>query len=251
MNTPFDSIYRQLNDNQREAVDTIDGPLLVIAGPGTGKTQLVSARVANILQKTDALASNILCLTFTDSAATNMRERLATMLGPEAYKVAIHTFHSFGTEVINRHGEYFYHGAHFRPADELAVHEIMTSILEKLPHKNPLASTMNGQFTYQSSAISAISELKRAGLTPDELRQILKKNDAFTAWATPKIQEVFSASVSKKLIPRVNELATELSQSPPGNVPTSKKTPMTNRRSKMLNEAKNSTHSLISMKRTC
>ena len=89
---------------------------MVIAGPGTGKTELLSMRAANILKKTDALPENILCLTFTDSGANAMRARLASIIGPSAYKVAIQTFHGFGTEIINQYREYFYRGAEFQPA---------------------------------------------------------------------------------------------------------------------------------------
>ena len=96
-----------MNPAQKKAVETIDGPLLVIAGPGTGKTQLLSARVANILNKTDVGPSNILCLTFTDNAARNMRERLVGIIGRPAYHVAIHTFHSFGVDVINQYPDLF------------------------------------------------------------------------------------------------------------------------------------------------
>lgn len=62
----FEAEYKKLNKAQQEAVDAVDGPVMVIAGPGTGKTQLLSMRVANILRKTDADPSNILCLTFTN-----------------------------------------------------------------------------------------------------------------------------------------------------------------------------------------
>src|SRR5690348_1414540 len=103
----FQEAYRSLNTAQREAVDTLEGPLMVIAGPGTGKTQLLSARVANILQKTDTPARNILCLTFTENGATNMRERLTRFIGQAAYDVNIGTYHSFGREIINRFPEYF------------------------------------------------------------------------------------------------------------------------------------------------
>ena len=136
----FTARYKKLNEQQRKAVDTIDGPLLVIAGPGTGKTELLSMRSANILKKTDTLPENILCLTFTESGAHAMRERLASIIGKDAYKVAIHTFHSFGTEVINQHSEFFYHGANFRPADELSSYEIVKKILDELDYNNPLAS---------------------------------------------------------------------------------------------------------------
>ena len=63
----FTSRYNTLNTNQRLAVDTIDGPVMVVAGPGTGKTELLGMRAANILKKTDTLPENILCLTFTES----------------------------------------------------------------------------------------------------------------------------------------------------------------------------------------
>src|ERR1035437_9408703 len=116
----FKKRYATLNKAQREAVDIIDGPVMVIAGPGTGKTELLSVRTANILKKTDTLPENILCLTFTDSGANAMRERLVGTIGKDAYKVAVHTFHGFGSEVINQYGEFFYEGAHFRPADELS-----------------------------------------------------------------------------------------------------------------------------------
>ncbi len=206
----FEKRLQALNVNQRKAVDTLDGPVMVVAGPGTGKTELLSVRVANILQQTDTLPANILCLTFTDSAATNMRERLATLLGPDAYKIAVHTFHSFGSEIINRYSEYFYEGARFRPADELSSYELLSEILEKLPHDNPLSSKLNDKFTYLRDIQTSISELKRGGFTPDELRSILEHNDAFITWLKPKLAAVFSDRVSKKTLPALASLISEI-----------------------------------------
>lgn len=206
----FTKRYDKLNDNQKKAVDAIDGPVMVIAGPGTGKTELLSVRVANILRKTDAQPQNILCLTFTESGAIAMRERLAGLIGPDAYKVAIHTFHSFGTEIINSYGQYFYHGAHFRPADELSTYEIMSKLLEKLPHSNPLAATMNGRFSYIKDLQSTISDFKKSGFTPEELTQILDRNDAFSTWLKPRLQPAFSATMSKKLFPHISSLLGEI-----------------------------------------
>ena len=88
----FEDRYQKLNDEQRQAVDTIEGPVLVVAGPGAGKTELLSMRVANILRLTDALPGNILCLTFTEAAALNMKERLAGLIGPDAYKALVDLF---------------------------------------------------------------------------------------------------------------------------------------------------------------
>src|SRR6188768_2432411 len=92
--------YNKLNPNQRLAVDTIEGPVMVIAGPGTGKTQILALRIARILMETDAAPENILCLTFTDAGTVAMRKRLVRFIGSEAYKVNIHTFHSFSNKVI-------------------------------------------------------------------------------------------------------------------------------------------------------
>lgn len=196
----FQSRYSKLNENQRRAVDTIDGPVMVIAGPGTGKTELLSMRAANILKKTDVLPENILCLTFTDSGAHAMRERLSEIIGKDAYKVAIHTFHSFGSEIINQNGEYFYHGANFRPADELATHEIIHSIFDSLEYSNPLASKMNGNYTYIQDATAAISDLKGSGLTSDELLHILDTNDATLDAIERDIATVFAQRISKNTV---------------------------------------------------
>ena len=96
-----------LNEAQKQAVTTIDGPVLVIAGPGTGKTQLLTTRIAHILATTDTLPQNILCLTFTESAAATMRERLANFIGQAAYDVAISTYHAFGSDLIRLFPDYF------------------------------------------------------------------------------------------------------------------------------------------------
>ena len=86
----FENRYHKLNKSQKEAVDTIEGPVQVNAGPGTGKTELLSMRAANILQRTDILPSNILCLTFTDSGATAMRDRLFNVIGKDALSRRLH-----------------------------------------------------------------------------------------------------------------------------------------------------------------
>jgi len=88
----FRQAYAQLNPAQKQAVDQTDGSVMVVAGPGTGKTQVLTTRIANILLKTDTDPSAILALTFTDSAAKNMRQRLAEMIGKTAYYVNISTF---------------------------------------------------------------------------------------------------------------------------------------------------------------
>jgi len=206
----FEKRYRQLNAAQKEAVDLIEGPVMVIAGPGTGKTELLSVRAANILKKTDTLPENILCLTFTESGATAMRERLIGIIGKDAYKVAIHTFHGFGSEVINQNREFFYRGALFEPADDLNRYEILRSIFDELDYKNPLASTMNSEYTHQPDATKVISELKRSGLTSDELLAVLDEAEAAIDFAERLIVPHISGTVSKTTKDKLAAIIPEL-----------------------------------------
>lgn len=206
----FEQAYKALNAAQREAVDTIEGPVLVVAGPGTGKTQLLGMRAANIVRRTDTLPGNILCMTFTESAAASMRKRLIKLMGPEGNKIAVHTFHSFGAEIINAYPEYFYNGAKFAPADELTSYELLRDIFESLPHSSPLAKTMNGEFTAMRDARSAISHLKRAGLLPEELLAILDHNQAFCDTVEPVLTQAFEGRYSKKDLPKFGDVAEKL-----------------------------------------
>lgn len=201
----FSQRYSQLNAAQKQAVDTIDGPVMVIAGPGTGKTELLSVRTANILKKTDTLPENILCLTFTESGAAAMRERLIGIIGKDAYKVAIHTFHSFGTEIINQNREYFYRGATFQPADDISRYETLRGIFDELDYKNPLASTMNGEYTHQNDAARVISELKRSGLTSDELLAVLDASEAALDASERLLAPIVGGTVSKSTGAKLTE----------------------------------------------
>ncbi len=104
----FQESYKKLNKAQKLAVDTVEGPVLVIAGPGTGKTHILTLRIANILKETQANPTNILVLTFTESAARTVRTRLALLVGESvARDVGIYTFHSFCDYVLKNWADYF------------------------------------------------------------------------------------------------------------------------------------------------
>ncbi len=138
----FRQALQQLNKAQRRAVAHTEGPVLVIAGPGTGKTHVLSARIGRILLDTDTRADEILCLTFTDAAVRAMRHRLVELIGPEGYRVQIYTFHSFCNSIIQRHAELF-SGYDLEPVSEIEQVEIVHALLAQLPPDHPLRHGRN------------------------------------------------------------------------------------------------------------
>jgi DNA helicase-2/ATP-dependent DNA helicase PcrA len=193
-------IYRSLNQAQKQAVDKVDGPLLVLAGPGTGKTQLLSVRVANIMQTTDTPPQNILCLTFTESGAANMRERLSRFIGQAAYDVQIGTYHSFGSEIIRRYPEYFTETRLQHPVDNLGKYQIVQEIVDGLSYRNPLKQTRH----HLHDLLSTISEVKRALLSSKDLRAIARENLVFIEAVDTDLTEIFA---DFKIMPRKLEAA--------------------------------------------
>ncbi|MBI5139885.1 MAG: ATP-dependent helicase [Candidatus Vogelbacteria bacterium] len=171
----FNELYAKLNKSQGEAVDSIEGPVVVTAGPGTGKTQILALRIANILRKTDTKPEQILALTFTDAGVSAMRVRLASIIGVTAYRVPIFTFHGFCNEIIFRFSEYFPDQIGSKPASELDKIILMrkvfdaTNLLELASFKSP--------YHYVKKVLGAISLLKREAMTPDELVSRLAKEE--------------------------------------------------------------------------
>ncbi len=162
------SFINKLNPQQRKAVETIEGPVMVVAGPGTGKTQILALRIANILSKTDVSASNILCLTFTESGVRAMRQRLIQFIGNEAYKVVIHTFHSFANEIIQTFPEKFAVKKELVQLDEVNRIKIMQRILDNNEAFKNLAPFHN-KYGKISEITSAIKTLKQEAITPGNL----------------------------------------------------------------------------------
>lgn len=205
----YESALASLNDAQRQAVTAIDGPVLVIAGPGTGKTQLLSTRIAYILSTTDTLPENILCLTFTDSAAQNMRQRLSNMIGQAAYKITISTYHAFGSDLIKRFPDYFAgQGGDLQPIDDLGIDATLRNIIGDLPYGNPLKFADS----YLRDVITFISDAKRALLTPDDVRRIAHLNLASIEAVKPLIAEHLGnfTRMGAKSVPLFEALAHDL-----------------------------------------
>ncbi len=133
----FTEAFDKLNPAQRKAVENIEGPVLVIAGPGTGKTQILATRIGKILQQTDTPAHGILCLTYTDTGRVEMRNRLFSLIGPAAYRVNIHTFHSFCNEVIQDNTSYFGRQS-MEAISDLEQLELFNELLKNLPIESRL-----------------------------------------------------------------------------------------------------------------
>ncbi len=182
----FKHAYARLNKEQKKAVDAIDGPVMVIAGPGTGKTQILALRIANILDKTDTKPDNILALTFTDAGAHAMKERLRRYIGDTAYKVAVHTFHSFAGELIRRYPDAYPTIIGGRAATDIERFSMLEDIVndsdlrELRPSGDPLY--------YVKKIPGAISDLKKEYITPDELSKRIAELKA-NLEARPKFHE--------------------------------------------------------------
>ena len=94
-----------LNEPQKEAILTTEGPLLILAGAGSGKTRVLTTRIAYLIEELGISPFNILAITFTNKAAKEMKERIIKLIGPKAYSMQISTFHSFGVTILKDHYE--------------------------------------------------------------------------------------------------------------------------------------------------
>jgi len=161
----FNTLYQNLNPEQKQAVDTIEGPVLVIAGPGTGKTQILGARIGKILLETDTDPGNILCLTYTDAGAIAMRRRLLSFIGPDAYKVNIYTFHAFCNDIIQDNLFHFEKNS-LDPISELEQIQLLRELVDDFPQKHPLKRYRSDAYFEVKNLRSLFSNMKREGWTP-------------------------------------------------------------------------------------
>jgi DNA helicase II / ATP-dependent DNA helicase PcrA len=160
----FHTLYQNLNPEQKRAVDTIEGPVLVIAGPGTGKTQILGARIGKILLETDTDPGNILCLTYTDAGAIAMRRRLLSFIGPDAYKVNIYTFHAFCNDIIQENLNYF-EKTSLDPVSELGQIQLLRELVDSFPQNHLLKRYRGDAYFEIKNLRSLFSAMKQEGWT--------------------------------------------------------------------------------------
>ena len=173
----FEERYESLNPEQRRAVDTLAGPVMVIAGPGTGKTEVLTMRIANILRQGKVapepggaggkavLPERILALTFTESGAISMRKRLVELIGADAYRVEISTFHGFANRIIRDYPDYFPTIIGATSITEIEQVDTVRKLIDSVPLKD--LRPFGDRYYHLRSILSSINELKQQGVTPE------------------------------------------------------------------------------------
>jgi DNA helicase-2/ATP-dependent DNA helicase PcrA len=150
-----------LNEAQRQAVEALDGPVLVLAGAGTGKTRVLTTRLAHLLYRRRAFPSQMLAVTFTNKAALEMRERLEKMIGASADGMWLGTFHSIAARILRRHAEIVGLKPNFTILDTDDQLRLAKQILQ--------AAGFDDKAVPARSLLGAIERWKDRGLTPDKV----------------------------------------------------------------------------------
>ena len=173
------SLLDQLNIQQRAAVEQTEGPLLILAGAGSGKTRVITYRIAYLIEARAVPPESILAVTFTNKAAAQMKERVAKLLGGrvELHTGAPHvsTFHSFCVSVLRRHIDHLGYSRDFSIYDEDDQQRMMKSCIQGLG--------LGEQVTSPRSVLSRISYAKNHGLTPEMMYE-QAQNDPMEKTAT-------------------------------------------------------------------
>ena len=167
-----DQILDGLNDNQREAVTAIDGPLLIVAGPGSGKTRVITHRIAYLARVVGIAPYRIAAVTFTNKAAREMRQRLVPLLGQAAERLNASTFHAFCANVLRREGEHIGLDRDFviyDDADQMALVKRALIELELDPKRFPPRSILSGISSAKSELLGPDGLAHRSGSYWDEI----------------------------------------------------------------------------------
>ena len=119
-----------LNDRQIEAIKALDGPMLVLAGAGSGKTKVLTTKVAYLLEERDVSPKNILAITFTNKAAREMKDRIFSLIGREAFLIQISTFHSFGLKILKENYDLLGYESNFTILDASDSETVIKKIMK-------------------------------------------------------------------------------------------------------------------------
>ena len=183
----FEEKLKNLNPQQLCAVECIEGPVMVIAGPGTGKTEILSLRIGYILKNSPGTdPGNILCLTYTDAAASEMRHRLIDFIGPEAYSIQVNTFHSFCNLVIQENSSYFQQARELEPISDIDKFRLLQKLIDSFGEDHPLKKYKGRTYSSWERLLDLFSTMKKENWTPhfiyEQIEQYIKRqrqSDAF------------------------------------------------------------------------
>ena len=166
----YEQEYQKLNSQQKRAVDTVEGPVMVIAGPGTGKTQILSRRVANILTNYHTNPEEIVCLTYTEAGASEMLDRLERLIGEEGRNVRVSTIHSFCSELILKNSDLF--GEEPKVITTAAKYEILKDIIdEHVTEESPLYKNSGNRYSSKEQLLELFTRMKRENLDKDDFEK--------------------------------------------------------------------------------
>ncbi len=158
-------LLRQLNPEQERAVLTTEGPLLILAGAGSGKTRVVTRRVAWLIKEKGVHPGRILAITFTNKAADEMKERVIQLIGPESRGSWIGTFHAMMLRILRRHAELIGFRPGFSIFDSYDQKRVMAEVLKSLGISERMLSP--------ADALKRISHFKNSDMTPDQVDAVV------------------------------------------------------------------------------
>ena len=170
----FQKEYEKLNQKQKEAVDTVNGPVMVIAGPGTGKTQILSRRVANIILNHHTNPEAIVCLTYTEAGASEMLDRLEGFIGEEGRKVRVSTIHAFCSALILDNAELF--GNQPKVISAASQYELLKEIMdEHIKEDNILFKNSGERYSSKEQLLELYSKMKRENLGEEDIENEIEE----------------------------------------------------------------------------
>lgn len=154
------SILDKLNSEQKKAGAKVNGPLLILAGAGSGKTRTITYRIAYMIQELGISPYSILAVTFTNKAAKEMRERVENLIGEDGKRAMISTFHSFGLRLLRVYSKIVGYDSNFTIYDTDDQKKVVKGIMKQLVIKNKDLT--------EGKIVSRISKLKEDGISPEE-----------------------------------------------------------------------------------
>ena len=178
-------MFNKLNDKQKEAVMHVDGPCLVLAGAGSGKTKVLTERIVNLINN-GVSPFNILAITFTNKAAREMRERVYNSIEEEANKIFIGTFHSLGLKIVRENASVIGYSNNVTILDRDDVNTLIKRFMKEL--------NLDTEHYPVKSILNKISFAKNEGLSPDELDKFAK---APLDMASCKVYKMYESALKR------------------------------------------------------